>query len=84
MLELEESSVSGKTGAMQAELNRSIMTGTSINSELFSGFYGPINRGGLRQPLGAKARPKWGDYIEGLLRPKLKVSEDDLDRVHLD
>jgi hypothetical protein len=25
-----------------------------------------------------------GDYIEGLLRPKLKVSEDDLDRVHLD
>ena len=27
---------------------------------------------------------KWGDYIEGLLRPKLKVSEDDLDRVHLD
>ena len=46
--------------------------------------YGPINRGGLRQPLGAIARPKWGDYIEGLLRPKLKVSEDDLDRVHLD
>ena len=46
--------------------------------------YGPINRGGLRQPLGAIARPKWGDYIEGLLRPKLKVSEDDPDRVHLD
>jgi len=29
----------------------------------------------------ARAGAKWGDYIEGLLRPKLKVSEDDLGRV---
>jgi hypothetical protein len=69
---------------MEAALNRSIMTGTSINSDLFSGFYGPINRGSLCQPLGAKARAKWGDYFESLLRPKVKVSEGNLDRVHFD
>jgi len=54
MPELEESSVSGKTSAMEAALNGSIRPAL----RLFSGFYGPINRGDLRQPLGAKARPK--------------------------
>ena len=29
-------------------------------------------------------RAKWGDYIESLLRPKVKVSEDDLDRLPFD
>jgi hypothetical protein len=56
MLQLEEGSTTGKTGAMEALLNRSVMTGNTIKQELFSGFYGPINRGGLRNPLGAKAR----------------------------
>lgn len=56
MLQLEEGSTTGKTGAMEALLNRSIMTGNSVKSELFSGFYGPINRGGLRKPLPGAAR----------------------------
>lgn len=56
MLQLEEGSASGKTGAMEALLNRSIMTGNTIKQELFSGFYGPINRGQLANPLGTTAR----------------------------
>ena len=56
MLQLEEGSVSGKTGAMEALLNRSVMTGNTIREELFSGFYGPINRGMLRNALPERAR----------------------------
>jgi hypothetical protein len=56
MLQLEEGSVSGKTGAMETMLNRSKMVGNDVKSELFSGFYGPINRGHLRDVLGPRAR----------------------------
>lgn len=56
MLQLEEGSVTGKTAAMEALLNRSVMTGNTIREELFSGFYGPINRGGLRAALTGRAR----------------------------
>jgi hypothetical protein len=56
MLQLEEGSVSGKTGAMETMLNRLAMTGGTVEGELHSGFYGPINRGHLRDALGARAR----------------------------
>src|SRR5262249_39821233 len=56
MLKTEESNTSGRTGAMEALLNRSVMTGNSVKSELFSGFYGPVNRGALRNPISQSDR----------------------------
>src|SRR6266704_1397069 len=56
MLALEESKGVPRTAAMEALLNRSVMTKNSIKQELFSGFYGPINRGGLNRELGEGSR----------------------------
>jgi hypothetical protein len=54
MLQTEEGNVPGRTATMEALLNRTTMTGTSVEKELHSGFYGPINRGALRGGLSAR------------------------------
>lgn len=56
MLQLEVSNIIGKTGTMEALINRSVMTKGTIKQELFSGFYGPITRGGLKKKLNADDR----------------------------
>lgn len=56
MLNLEETGIIGKIATMEALLNRAIMTGIKIRDELFSGFYGPVNRGRLSRPLPDAAR----------------------------
>ena len=48
MLALEESKGNGRTAAMEALLNRSVMTGNTIKQELHSGFYSTVNSGRTR------------------------------------
>lgn len=56
MLQLEVDNIIGKTGTMEALINRSVMTKGTIKQELFSGFYGPVNRGRLNKKLSDVAR----------------------------
>lgn len=56
LLHLEINGVRGKTGVMEALINRAVMTQGTIKQELFSGFYGPIKRGRLKKKLNHDGR----------------------------